>query len=171
MEYWYPWNGLFNLLCYTENLVCMKSCCDWNRYSICWIRMMPLFMSWANAFRNNQLMSHLNGNWISDLSCLLWLVIYSSYKTIQTISWILFSLILVFGSFGLSTKEPYTIMFFVRRALSCIILRHPALAVSSSVHTSPIHRFKHRNFILGTHMYLCPSHVHIKHLVILICSF
>ena len=28
-----------------------------------------------------------------------------------------------------------------------------------------------RNFIFGTHTHLCPSHMHIKYLVILTCSF
>ena len=43
----------------------------------------------------------------------------------------------------------------------------PALSSSSSVHTSPCHRVRHRNFIFGTHMHICPPHMHIKYLVIL----
>ena len=46
----------------------------------------------------------------------------------------------VFGSFGLSTKEPDAIML-------CPSLL--ALALVSSVHTSPWHRIIHRNFIFG----------------------
>ena len=49
-----------------------------------------------------------------------------------------------FGSFGLSTKEPYTIM-------PCA-----SLSLASSVHTSPSHRFKCRNFIFGIQMHICP---------------
>ena len=52
--------------------------------------------------------------------------------------------------------------------------RHPALAsvlASSSVHTSPWHMVRHRNFILGTHMHICPLYMHIKYLMILTCSF
>ena len=60
------------------------------------------------------------------------------------------------GSFGLSTKEPYTIML-------CPL----ALALALSVHTSPWHRVRHRNFIFGIHMHICPPCMHIKHFVIL----
>ena len=69
----------------------------------------------------------------------------------------------IFGSFGLSTKEPYTIMNY----LSSLSL---ALA-SSSVHTSPWHRVRHRNFIFGIHIHIYPPYMHIKCLVILACSF
>ena len=62
----------------------------------------------------------------------------------------------LFGSFGLSTKEPYTIML----CLSSLAL----VLSSSSVHTSPWHRVRHRNFIFGIYM-------HIKYLVIPTCSF
>ena len=38
---------------------------------------------------------------------------------------------------------------------------HPALAsVSLSVHTSPWHMVRHRNFILGTHMHMSPIYAH-----------
>ena len=50
-----------------------------------------------------------------------------------------------------------------------IIWHRPA--ASLSVGTSPSHRFKHRNFTFGIHMHLCPSHMHIKYLTILTCSF
>ena len=63
------------------------------------------------------------------------------------------------GSFGLSTKELYTIV---------LCPSSWALALLS-VHTSPSHRIRHRNFIFGTHMHLCPPHMHIKYLVILTC--
>ena len=47
-----------------------------------------------------------------------------------------------------------------------------ALAVAlSSVHTSPWYMGRHRNFILGTHMHICPPYMHIKYLMILTCSF
>ena len=39
------------------------------------------------------------------------------------------------------------------------------------VHTSPWHKFRHRNFIFSIHMHICPPYVHIKYLVILTCSF
>ena len=64
-----------------------------------------------------------------------------------------------FWSFGLSTKGPYTIM-----------LCPSSLALASSVHT-PQHRVRHRSFIFGIHMHICPPYTHIKYLVILTCSF
>ena len=52
----------------------------------------------------------------------------------------------VFGSFGLSTKEPCTIML----CPSCLFVQgHPALrslVLVSSVHSSPSHRVRLRNF-------------------------
>ena len=66
----------------------------------------------------------------------------------------------IFGSFGLSTKEPYTIML-------CRWCHWHA----SSVHTSPSHKVRHRNFIFGTHIHICPPYMHIKYLVILACIF
>ena len=63
------------------------------------------------------------------------------------------------GSFGLSTKEPYTMML-------C-----PSSLASSSVHTSPWHMVRHRNFIFGIHVHICPPYMHIKYLVILTYSF
>ena len=44
---------------------------------------------------------------------------------------------------------------FVRRALSL-------LSLASPVHSSPGHRFKHRNFIFGIHMRVCPQYMHMK---------
>ena len=67
----------------------------------------------------------------------------------------------VFGSFGLSTKEPCTI-FFLLNCLSSLALVF--------VHTSPWHRVRHRNFTFGVHMHICPLYKHIKYLVILTCS-
>ena len=52
----------------------------------------------------------------------------------------------LFGLFGLS-KEPYTIM---------LCSSSLALLVSSSVHTSPWHRVRHRNFTFGILMHICP---------------
>ena len=49
---------------------------------------------------------------------------------------------------------------------------HPASAsVLASVHTSPWYRVIHRNFIFGIPMHMCPPYMHIKYLVILMCSF
>ena len=52
----------------------------------------------------------------------------------------------------------------------CHHWHHPASA-SLSVHTSPWHMVRHRNFILGTHMHICPPYVHIKYLMILTYGF
>ena len=52
----------------------------------------------------------------------------------------------LFGSFGLSTKEPYTIMLYPS-SLTLALLA--SLASSSSVH-----RVRHRNFIFGIHMHM-----------------
>ena len=67
----------------------------------------------------------------------------------------------VFGSFGLSTKEPYTIII----CLSCI-----GIGVGICAHL-PWYRVRHKNFIFGTNMHICPPYMHIKYLVILTCSF
>ena len=56
-------------------------------------------------------------------------------------------------------KEPYTIML-------C-----PLSLALPSVHTSPQYKVRHRNFIFGIHMYIFPTHMHVKHLVILTCNF
>ena len=59
----------------------------------------------------------------------------------------------LFGSFGLSAKEPFTVML-----------------CPSSVSTlvfSASHRIKYRNFIFGTDMHLYTLDMHIKYLVIL----
>ena len=84
------------------------------------------------------------------------LVASSSWYTVITIMWF-------FGSFGLSTKEPY---FFMNCPSSLV-----SLVLVSSVHTSPWHRVRHRNVIFGMHMHTCPPHIHIKYLVILTCRF
>ena len=76
---------------------------------------------------------------------------------------------MVFGSFGLSTKEPYTIMLCPSSLALVSSLALSSLALS--VHTSPCHRVRHRNFIFGIHMHICPPYVHIKYVVILTCSF
>ena len=59
---------------------------------------------------------------------------------------------------------------------SCFVHRrrwHRPVSASAvlSVHTSPWHMVRHRNFILGTHMHICPPYMHIKYLMILTCSF
>ena len=51
---------------------------------------------------------------------------------------------------------------------SCFVYwRHPASA-SASVHTSPWHMVRHRNFICGIHMHICPPYMHIKYLMKLV---
>ena len=62
----------------------------------------------------------------------------------------------VFGSFGLSTKEPYIIMLCLLCIGVGIICAHLLW-----------HMVRHRNI----HMYICPPYVHIKYLMIVICSF
>ena len=54
-----------------------------------------------------------------------------------------------FGSFGLSTKESYTIMLYVSLMLLAFLVSASASLVS--VHTSPGHKIKHRSNIFGTH--------------------
>ena len=55
---------------------------------------------------------------------------------------------------------------------SCFVHHHPVSALALvCVHSSPWHRVRHRSFMFGTHMHLCPSHTHIKYLAILTCSF
>ena len=68
----------------------------------------------------------------------------------------------VFGSFGLSAKEPYTIMHCLSSLVSMSL---------SSVHTSPWHRVRHGNLIFGIYVHTCPPCMHIKYFVILTCSF
>ena len=58
----------------------------------------------------------------------------------------------------------------VHRCVSLLALSL-ALLLVLSVHTSPCHRVRHRNFIFGTHMHICPPYMHIKYLVILTYSF
>ena len=68
----------------------------------------------------------------------------------------------------------WLIWFINQRALYShalpVVHRRPAL-VLASVHTSPWHRVRHRNFTFGTHVHICPPYMHIKYLVILMCSF
>ena len=70
-------------------------------------------------------------------------------------------MIVILGSIGLSTKVPCTIMLCPSSLASPLV----------SVHTSPCHRVRHRDFIFSIHMYTCPPYMHIKYFVILICSF
>ena len=49
---------------------------------------------------------------------------------------------------------------------SCFVHHHRwhcSASASASVHTSPWHMVRHRNFILGTHMHTCPPCMHIKY--------
>ena len=57
----------------------------------------------------------------------------------------------VFGSFGLPAKEPYTIILSPSSLLASL--------ASSSVHTSPSHRCKHRDLIFGIHMWRRAVHL------------
>ena len=74
----------------------------------------------------------------------------------------------VFGSFGLSTKGPCTIML----CLSLVVSESSCIGVSIGICAHPPrHRVICRNFIFGIHMHICPPHIHMKYLVILTCSF
>ena len=46
---------------------------------------------------------------------------------------------------------------------------HPVSVSALSVHSSPLHMVRHRNFIFGIHMHIGPQYMHIKYLVILTC--
>ena len=50
---------------------------------------------------------------------------------------------------------------------SCVALMSSSLALFASVHTSPGHWFRHRNFVSILNMSTCPSSMHMKYLVIL----
>ena len=80
------------------------------------------------------------------------------------------------GNFVSRLSIYWLIWFINQRALYShalsIVHHHPALAsvlalALASVNTSPWHRVRHRNFIFGTHMHICPPYMHIKYLVIL----
>ena len=60
---------------------------------------------------------------------------------------------MIFGSFGLSTKEPYTILLCPSSLLAL------ALVSSSSVHTSLLCRVRHGNFIFGIQMHIWPPQI------------
>ena len=62
------------------------------------------------------------------------------------------------------TKEPYAIM-------NCPLSLLLASSLASSVHTSPWHKVRHRNFIFDIHMHMYTPCMHIKYLMILTCSF
>ena len=53
----------------------------------------------------------------------------------------------------------------------CHCCWHCSALASTSMHTSPWHLVRCRNFIFCIHMHICPPHMHIKYLVILTCSF
>ena len=68
----------------------------------------------------------------------------------------------------------WLIWFINQRALYnhelYIVHRHwcrPTLASASSVHTSPWHMVRHRNFVFGLHVHICPLYMHNKYLMIL----
>ena len=71
---------------------------------------------------------------------------------------------LLFGSFGLSTKEPYTIMLCPSCVVVGIVLRWhrclctPPPGIGLDIETLYL-------------VYICPPYVHIKYLVILTCSY
>ena len=95
-------------------------------------------------------------------------------QTLMSLSFDLFAMFFffffgIFGSFGLSTKEPYTIML-CPSSLALVLSVLVSLA-SSSVHTSPCHRIRLRNYIFGIHTHICPPYKHIKYLVIMTCIF
>ena len=72
------------------------------------------------------------------------------------------------GSFGLSTKEPYTIM----NCPSCIVIIGIILCQHwHRLCTPPWHMVRHRNFIFGINIHICPPYMHIKYLMNLMCSF
>ena len=75
----------------------------------------------------------------------------------------------IFGSFGLSTKEPYTIMLCPSSSLVSLTCIDIGIGIICA--HLPQHRVIHRNFIFGTHMHTYPPYMHIKYLVILTCSF
>ena len=76
----------------------------------------------------------------------------------------------VFGSFGLSTKEPHPITLcpscVVTLASSCVDI----VSIVVCAHL-PGHWVRHRNCIFSIHVHICPWYVHIKYLVILTSSF
>ena len=70
---------------------------------------------------------------------------------------------MLFGSLGLSTIEPYTIMFYPLSSsvsLSCV-----------GIGISPWHRLKDRNFIFNVYVHIYPPYMNIKYLVILTGNF
>ena len=75
------------------------------------------------------------------------------------------AVLILFGSLGLSTKEPYTIMNFP----SCVVIGIDVginVGIVICAHP-PWHRVRYRNFIFGIPMHICPPYMHIKFLVIL----
>ena len=86
---------------------------------------------------------------------------------------------------GVLTKASIIMLFLAHLVYqpkspvqSCFVRHHrwhcPLLALVLallSVHTSPCHRVRHRNFIFDIHMHMCPPYMHIRYLVILTCSF
>ena len=73
-------------------------------------------------------------------------------------------------------RHNFWLIWFMNQRAYTVMLCPSSFALlsslaSSSVHTSPWHRVRHRNFIFGIHMHICPTCVHIKYLVIVTCSF
>ena len=68
----------------------------------------------------------------------------------------------------------FWLIWFINQRALYMVLVSSSLALSSlasSMHTSLWCRLRHRNFIFGIHMHICPPFMHIKYLVILACSF
>ena len=76
------------------------------------------------------------------------------------------------GSFGLSAREAYTIMLCPSWAIIVGVVLHRCWhRHCHHLCTPPQHMVRHRNFIFGIHMHICPLYVHIEYLMILTCSF
>ena len=72
---------------------------------------------------------------------------------------------------GEHTGHLVCISWFPSRFKEPIWNAHHRWCRRSSVHTSPWHRVRHRNFIFIIHMYLCLPYIHINYLVIVTCIF
>ena len=66
--------------------------------------------------------------------------------------------------FGVSCNIAYQALCMSNVTMSAL------LASLVSVHISPSHRIKHRNFMFGTHMHLFPLHMHIKYIYLMILT-
>ena len=64
-------------------------------------------------------------------------------------------------------QRAYTIMLCQSLLVSLSVL----VSVLLSVYSPPSHIVRHRNFIFGVNMYICPQYVYIKYLMILTYCF